>query len=716
MEAVYIKTIWIILLIFCAAIAIANTAFASEDNLTTSNGTNSTLNQHLAENNISNNSNLNNSSQTLPNAQDNDNNIAAGADPSLVVTSFTTDQIKTTATTVRTYIETNQKLPDNVLIGSTQVSMPQFLELLTTATIQINNGNTNPLTLKTFSAPANPIESIVAGNIFKAEYLKIANDVKNYMDSSGKTPEFAYQTSLGTYLRYENLIYMYSMIMDYYNTSGKKADFAAMKPWNIVTLPNLGTFTTDQIKTTATTVRTYIETNQKLPDNVLIGTTQVSMPQFLELLTTATIQINNGNTNPIPLRTFSAPANPIESINPGNIPKAEYLKIANDIKNYMDSSGKTPEFAYQTSLGTYLRYENLIYMYSMIMDYYNTSGKKADFAAMKPWNIVTLPILGTFTINDIKTTATTVRTYIETNKRLPDSVLIGTTQVSMPQFLELLTTATIQINNGNTNPLTLKTFSTPTNPIESIKGGNIYKSEYLKIANDIKNYMDSSGKTPDFAYKTSLGTYLRYENLVYMYSMIMDYYNTSGKKADFAAMKPWARPVYLTSDFIGTQSEDWGRLEAIASILRSWGISVWGWGIGPDTQNGVLRDANVPQDALVVDIYGGACAGTIYAMTGSYYLGIKGSRKIYSIWIHPPAWDIKDLPTKAINGGRNFLPRAHDDTFSKYLPDWGYNSLGVWTDGLNNPDQFLNSHGYDFLVTSGGISEMANAILFEARY
>ena len=377
---------------------------------------------------------------------------------------FSIDQVISGATYVKTYVDTNQKLPDNVLIGSTQVSMPQFLELLTTATIQINNGNTNPLTLKTFSAPANPIESIVAGNIFKAEYLKIANDVKNYMDSSGKTPEFAYQTSLGTYLRYENLIYMYSMIMDYYNTSGKKADFAAMKPWNIVTLPNLGTFTTDQIKTTATTVRTYIETNKRLPNSVQIGSTQISMPQFLELLTTATIQINNGNTNPIPLRTFSAPANPIESINPGNIPKAEYLKIANDIKNYMDSSGKTPEFAYQTSLGTYLRYENLIYMYSMIMDYYNTSGKKADFAAMKPWNIVTLPNLGTFTTDQIKTTATTVRTYIETNKRLPDSVLIGTTQVSMPQFLELLTTATIQINNGNTNPIPLKTFTTPPTP------------------------------------------------------------------------------------------------------------------------------------------------------------------------------------------------------------------------------------------------------------
>ena len=62
--------------------------------------------------------------------------------------------------------------------------------------------------------------------------------------------------------------------------------------------------------------------------------------------------------------------------------------------------------------------------------------------------------------------------------------------------------------------------------------------------------MDSSGKTPDFAYQTSLGTCLGFENLVYMYSMILDYYNSSGKVADFAAMKPWGMRGYwmLASD------------------------------------------------------------------------------------------------------------------------------------------------------------------------
>ncbi|AUB58678.1 hypothetical protein BK008_10385 [Methanobacterium sp. MZ-A1] len=470
-------------------------------------------------------------------------NCAAG-EPTRQTTYFSVNQIKVAASTVRNSIEKNRNFPNSVLIGQTQVTMPQFLELLTTATIQINNGNTNPIPLRNYSAPTSPLESIVPGNIPKTEYLKIANDIKNYMDTSRKTPDFAYKTSLGTYLRYENLVYMYSMILDYYNTSGNKAAFAAMKPWTVISNKIITYFTVNQIKTAASTVRNSIEKNRNFPNSVLIGQTQVTMPQFLELLTTATIQINNGNTNPIPLRNYSAPTSPLESIVPGNIPKTEYLKIANDIKNYMDTSRKTPDFAYKTSLGTYLRYENLVYMYSMILDYYNTSGNKAAFAAMKPWTVISNKIITYFTVNQIKTAASTVRNSIEKNRNFPNSVLIGQTQVTMPQFLELLTTATIQINNGNTNPIPLRNYSAPTSPLESIVPGNIPKTEYLKIANDIKNYMDTSRKTPDFAYKTSLGTYLRYENLVYMYSMILDYYNTSGNKAAFAAMKPWVAVIY----------------------------------------------------------------------------------------------------------------------------------------------------------------------------
>jgi predicted deacylase len=122
-------------------------------------------------------------------------------------------------------------------MGGTDVTMSQFLELLTTALLQINSGNNNTIPLRNISAPLNPIENIHAGYIYKSEYLKIASDVKKYIDDTGKTPDYAYDTSLGTYMGYENLIYMYAMILDYYNSSGKMADWAGMKPWNAVMHP-----------------------------------------------------------------------------------------------------------------------------------------------------------------------------------------------------------------------------------------------------------------------------------------------------------------------------------------------------------------------------------------------------------------------------------------------------------------------------------------------
>jgi transglutaminase-like putative cysteine protease len=55
----------------------------------------------------------------------------------------------------------------------------------------------------------------------------------------------------------------------------------------------------------------------------------------------------------------------------------------------MDSTGKTPDYQYQTSLGTHLGYQNLIYMYSKILNSYNTTNKLPDYTAMKSWLLVT---------------------------------------------------------------------------------------------------------------------------------------------------------------------------------------------------------------------------------------------------------------------------------------------------------------------------------------
>jgi hypothetical protein len=317
-----------------------------------------------------------------------------------------------------------------------------------------------------------------------------------------------------------------------------------MKPWNSITAGTTVKFTVDQIKASASVVRSYVESNGKLPDSVLVGSTEVTMHQFLELLVTATIQINNGVTDSIPLGTFSAPTNPIEDIRAGNILMVEYLKIANDVKNYMDSSGKTPDFAYQTSLGTYLRFENLVYMYSMILDYYNTSGNKAHFAVMKPWNsITTSPTTGSneFTIAEIVDAAGRVKSFVETYHALPDYVQMGSLQVSMPQFLYLLTTCTSQLNSGITSLIALPSVSVASSPLEQMTSGNLDKTEYVDLANRVKSFMDSNGIAPNYG-STSLGK-LRFESLLYLYSRVVAFYGQNQYLPNYATMKSWSSVV-----------------------------------------------------------------------------------------------------------------------------------------------------------------------------
>ncbi len=58
-------------------------------------------------------------------------------------------------------------------------------------------------------------------------------------------------------------------------------------------------------------------------------------------------------------------------------------------------------------------------------------------------------ITATYTLYDIKIAASRVKAYIESNKKLPDYVQVGTRQVTMPQFLKLLTAGLLKVKSGS---------------------------------------------------------------------------------------------------------------------------------------------------------------------------------------------------------------------------------------------------------------------------
>ncbi len=305
-----------------------------------------------------------------------------------------------------------------------------------------------------------------------------------------------------------------------------------------------------------------------------------------------------------------------------------------------------------------------------------------------------------FTVSQITDAAARVKAYIETNHVLPNYVTIGTTQVKMPDFLRLLTTGLLQINNGTTTSIVLKNVNASPQPGESITSGNIYKSDYVDLAKRVNAFIDSNGYAPNYA-NSNLGK-LRYENLIYIYSKILSYYKTNNVLPNYVSVKAWssvssvvtqARPVYITSDYINGATTDTNRINAIVNGLKALGINAINAGLGTNTHYSVLQNSSVPANALIVDIYGGADAGVIYEMGQSYYKKLVGNRKVFCVWMAPSSVDITGLA---------WLPRAHDDNYSP----------ASFT-GLAHPDQYLLNNGYKYIY-SGDLNTIIAAIYKEA--
>lgn len=153
-----------------------------------------------------------------------------------------------------------------------------------------------------------------------------------------------------------------------------------------------------------------------------------------------------------------------------------------------------------------------------------------------------------------------------------------------------------------------------------------------------------------------------------------------------------SRPVYITSDNINNPTTDNARVKSIIKGLKALGINAHALGLGPNTHITALK-ANIPKNALVVDIYGGADAGLIYEMASSWYKSLKGSKKVFTVY-----W-----PTAKCITGLDYLVRAHDDNYDPSS-----------FKGIAHPDQFLKKHGYSYIY-SGVIANIVNAIATQSK-
>ncbi len=306
--------------------------------------------------------------------------------------SFTMTDIKNAANNVKSFINTNKRLPNYVTIASKQITIAEFLRLMTAGVLQLNRGITTPVTLENTDNPQNSTGSFKKGDINKATYLDIANRINTFVDSNDIAPNYV-TTSLGN-VQFEQLVYMFSKILTFHKTNSRLPNYVSMDP--AVKIAALTTskppanespstvFTAAQIQSAADRVKSFIKTNKKLPNYVEINSVHVKMSDFLLLMVEHLLQLNGLNTS-ISLKNVNNPTNYTGDFTNGNINSAEYMDIAQRIVAFINSNDVAPGYA-TTSLGK-IPYESLIYMYSKILNFYNTNNRLPNYVSMSSSSI-----------------------------------------------------------------------------------------------------------------------------------------------------------------------------------------------------------------------------------------------------------------------------------------------------------------------------------------
>jgi len=98
--------------------------------------------------------------------------------------------------------------------------------------------------------------------------------------------------------------------------------------------------------------------------------------------------------------------------------------------------------------------------------------------------------------NSVVKSSDTVKNYIESKNTVPSTVTVDNKQVTSEQYLYLLTSSVTNLNKNNNNTITVKSIAKAPKPTESIKNGNLLKSEYIKLAGDISTFINTNGRLP----------------------------------------------------------------------------------------------------------------------------------------------------------------------------------------------------------------------------
>lgn len=139
------------------------------------------------------------------------------------------------------------------------------------------------------------------------------------------------------------------------------------------------------------------------------------------------------------------------------------------------------------------------------------------------------------TLKQIITASQNLKKYIESNEKLLTTVNVGTTTVTLAQYLYLASQAIIELDSGKNNDIGIKTVTNPTSPKEAANLGYLY--DYVTVAKNLVNTINSKGSMPN-SVSSSVGT-IGYDGLVYAFARVVAYYGDNSFMPNYVTIKPY---------------------------------------------------------------------------------------------------------------------------------------------------------------------------------
>lgn len=149
-------------------------------------------------------------------------------------TTYNTSSISNSAGKVQRYVENHQVIATKIPIDGNTITSSEFLYLLTKDVQNINQNTDTSITSMDVLDPTGPTETITTnGTLTLSEYTNAARKISVFIEKYGRAPNYV-STSLG-YMQYENMIYTFSKVMNFYRTYDRLPNTVSVATWSSIT-------------------------------------------------------------------------------------------------------------------------------------------------------------------------------------------------------------------------------------------------------------------------------------------------------------------------------------------------------------------------------------------------------------------------------------------------------------------------------------------------